>query len=121
MKNLYRDKITSQTLAGARPHPDWLILEVVPESAMSASSDSKKAQINTNFSVMKPQLSTDNVIEAREPVVFKVLASGSNVDFVSPNDYVNITFLAGDKFGNSPIVLCHKDDVTLVWGSGLHE
>jgi hypothetical protein len=107
-KDLYHEPITAEIMEGAKPAPGWLILEAVLPSPENLSSINAKSGI----------ILTNSVKTRREPIVFKVLATGTGVNYMV-DDLVCVSFRAGDRFGDSMIVLCQQEDITLVWGQGI--
>ena len=113
IRYLRYNKITKDTVAGVRPHPDWVVCEVKQEplekDAMMAELQARHPDNSMPLLHWKPAT----------PIVFEVLAVGSNLDHVKPGEFVSITFEAQDQFAGSDILACHKDDISFVFGEGL--
>lgn len=107
-QDLFHTRLTANHMAGAVPHPDRLILEIVPPAPSSLSNANKGGLILTETT------------KASDPIVYRVLAAGSSTPY-QPEDLVCISFMSGDKFSGSNIVSCHKDDVIFKWGHGIQK
>lgn len=111
-KNFYRQRVDAASVAGARCHPDWCLLARIEDddSAPVLLPNGKRSAITV----------TDEIkARKKDPMVFQVLAKGDNCTHFDVDDFVSITYLAGDTFANSSVVQCHRDDVPFCWGPGL--
>lgn len=108
IKNLFSDSLSAAEVAGVRCRNDTVICERL--------SVEDTAQSDNIFQTEMAEVNRDSV---RQPMVFKVLACGPKVEDLSVGDLVCMSFLAGDEFESSPIVVCSERDITFVWGSGI--
>jgi co-chaperonin GroES (HSP10) len=102
-QDLFSRPVTTDTMRGAVPAPNWLILEAIPKPDEHQS---------TGGIIM-----TNAATKASTPLVFRVIAVGEGVGYTR-DDLVLVSFLAGDKL-SSEIVVCHQDDIILKWGEGI--
>jgi hypothetical protein len=103
-KNLYVNSVKREDMVGAIPHPDHVILYVIPRPKEAAMVGKLLVQESSE----RPS----------EPLVFEVIAGGTRTPHKA-GDLVCISFLAGDRFRDSDVVVCHKNDIILTWGRGL--
>jgi hypothetical protein len=102
-KNLYVYNVKREDMAGAVPHPDHVILYVIPRPQEIAKVGA---------------LAVGDGERPAEPLVFEVIACGIRTSH-KVGDLVCVSFLAGDRFRGSDVVVCHTDDIILTWGKGL--
>jgi hypothetical protein len=108
-KNLYEGRIPVEYVAGSKAQPNWLVLERIE------APKPEDLPPPTPGKFLVPETAT----KKREPMVFHVLEVGSNCGEIKVGDLISITYLAGDAYAGSSIVVCHIDDVCFRWGEGL--